>query len=63
MLVQEKIVNPHLKHDYDMICKIKPPVAREEPATLSSKLSGFFTGLLSQRGYRGANAESVKTEL
>jgi multiple inositol-polyphosphate phosphatase/2,3-bisphosphoglycerate 3-phosphatase len=63
LLVQEKIVKPHLKHDYNMICKIKPPVGREEPATFGSKVSGFFTGLLSQRGYRVASAESVKTEL
>lgn len=56
-------MKPHLKHDYNMICKMKPPVGREEPATFSSKVSGFFTGLLSQRGYRVASAESVKTEL
>ncbi|CAL4945107.1 unnamed protein product [Urochloa decumbens] len=60
---KEKIVKPHLKHDYDMICKIKPPMAREEPATFSSKVSGFFTGLFSQKGYRVASAENVKTEL
>lgn len=60
---KEKIVKPHLKHDYNMICKIKPPVASEEPASFTSKLSSFFTRLLSQRGYRFVNAESVKTEL
>uniref|UniRef100_A0A0A9F3I8 Uncharacterized protein n=1 Tax=Arundo donax TaxID=35708 RepID=A0A0A9F3I8_ARUDO len=58
---KEKIVKPHLKHDYDMICKIKPPV--EEPASFSSKVSNFFTGLFSQKGYRVVTAEGVKTEL
>ncbi|KAJ1283122.1 hypothetical protein BS78_03G104600 [Paspalum vaginatum] len=59
---KEKIVKPHLKHDYNMICKIKPPVASVDPALFISKVSGFFAGLLSPKGYRVASAESVKTE-
>ncbi|XP_062214164.1 uncharacterized protein LOC133915146 [Phragmites australis] len=57
---KEKIVKPHLKHDYDLICKVKPPVAREEPASF---MSNFFSGLFSQKGYRVVSAEGVKTEL
>ncbi|PUZ36364.1 hypothetical protein GQ55_9G032400 [Panicum hallii var. hallii] len=60
---KEKIVKPHLKHDYNMICKINPPVASEEPASFTTKVSSFFVGLFSQKGYRAVSAESVKTEL
>jgi hypothetical protein len=61
--LQEKIVKPHLKHDYNMICKVKSPAASEEPASFASRVSSFFLGLLSQKGYRGVGAEGVKTEL
>lgn len=60
---KEKIVKPHLKHDYNMICKVKSPAASEEPASFASRVSSFFLGLLSQKGYRGVGAEGVKTEL
>ncbi|EAY92352.1 hypothetical protein OsI_14079 [Oryza sativa Indica Group] len=58
---KEKIVEPHLKHDYDALCKIRP-VAREEPSSLSSRMSNFFLGLFSQKGYR-VSAQDVKSEL
>ncbi|CAD6207307.1 unnamed protein product [Miscanthus lutarioriparius] len=60
---KEKIVKPHLKHDYNMICKIKSPAGSEEPASFPSRVSSFFLGLFSQRGYRAVGAEGVKTEL
>jgi multiple inositol-polyphosphate phosphatase/2,3-bisphosphoglycerate 3-phosphatase len=63
MCLQEKIVKPHLKHDYNMICKIKSPAASEEPASFPSRVSSFFVGLFSQRGYHAVGAEGVKTEL
>ncbi|KAM0927998.1 hypothetical protein ACQ4PT_002204 [Festuca glaucescens] len=59
---KEKIVQPHLKHDFDMLCKIKKPEATEEPSSLSSKLYNLFLGLFWRKGYV-ANAEDVKTEL
>lgn len=40
---QERIVAPHLKHDYTTVCKAKEE--KEEPAT--SKLSLLFRWLLS----------------
>ncbi|KAK3148940.1 hypothetical protein QOZ80_3AG0210710 [Eleusine coracana subsp. coracana] len=58
---KEKIVKPHLKHDYNMICKIKPPVAKGEPASFSSMVSKFFVGLFS--GYRVVSAEDIQSEL
>ncbi|KAL5218129.1 hypothetical protein ABZP36_018813 [Zizania latifolia] len=58
---KEKIVEPHLKHDFDAVCKLKL-VARQEPSSFSSKLSNFFLGLFSQKGYR-VSARNVKTEL
>ncbi|GJN22875.1 hypothetical protein PR202_gb10479 [Eleusine coracana subsp. coracana] len=58
---KEKIVKPHLKHDYNMICKIKPPVSKEEPASFSSMVSKFFVGLFS--GYRVVSAEDIQSEL
>ncbi|KAL6638134.1 hypothetical protein ACP70R_025706 [Stipagrostis hirtigluma subsp. patula] len=60
---KEKIVEPHLKHDYNSICKIKPPVATEEPASFSSRMWGFLAGLFTQKGYRVVSAEGVETEL
>ncbi|CAD6215180.1 unnamed protein product [Miscanthus lutarioriparius] len=60
---KEKIVKPHLKHDYNMICKIKSPAASEEAASFPSRVSSFFLGLFSQRGHRAVGAEGVKTEL
>jgi len=60
---KERIVKPHLKHDYNMICKINPPVASKEPASFTTKVSSFLVGLFSQKGYRDVSAESVKTEL
>ena len=63
LCLQEKIVKPHLKHDYNMICKIKSPAASEEAASFPSRVSSFFLGLFSQRGYRAVGAEGVKTEL
>ena len=62
-VLQERIVKPHLKHDYNMICKINPPVASKEPASFTTKVSSFLVGLFSQKGYRDVSAESVKTEL
>jgi len=60
---KEKIVEPHLKHDFDMLCKLKKPeAATAEPSSLSSKLLNFFLGLFSRKGYH-VNAEDVKTEL
>jgi hypothetical protein len=59
--VQEKIVKPHLKHDYNMICKIKPPLPKEGPAWFSSLVWKFFAGLFS--GYRVVSAEDIESEL
>ena len=56
-------MKPHLKHDYNMICKIKSPAASEEAASFPSRVSSFFLGLFSQRGHRAVGAEGVKTEL
>uniref|UniRef100_A0A0E0KKQ9 Multiple inositol polyphosphate phosphatase 1 n=1 Tax=Oryza punctata TaxID=4537 RepID=A0A0E0KKQ9_ORYPU len=58
---KEKIVEPHLKHDYDALCKMRP-VAREEPSSFSSRMSNFFLGLFSQKGYH-VSAQDVKSEL
>ena len=55
-------MKPHLKHDYNMICKIKSPAGSEEPASFPSRVSSFFLGLFSQL-YRAVGAEGVKTEL
>ncbi|XP_040378547.1 multiple inositol polyphosphate phosphatase 1 [Oryza brachyantha] len=46
---KEKIVEPHVKHDYDALCKIRP-VAREEPSSFSSRMWNFVLGLFSQNG-------------
>jgi multiple inositol-polyphosphate phosphatase/2,3-bisphosphoglycerate 3-phosphatase len=62
MCLQEKIVQPHLKHDFDMLCKIKKPEATEGPSSLSSRLYNFVLGLFSRKGYH-VMAEDVKTEL
>jgi multiple inositol-polyphosphate phosphatase / 2,3-bisphosphoglycerate 3-phosphatase len=59
--VQEKIVKPHLKHDYNMICKIKPPAPKEEPVSFSSMVWKFFAGLFS--GYRVVSTEEIESEL
>ncbi|CAM0877301.1 unnamed protein product [Alopecurus aequalis] len=56
---KEKIVKPHLKHDFDMLCKLKKP---EEPSSFSSKVCNFFLGLFLRKGYH-VKAEDVKTEL
>jgi multiple inositol-polyphosphate phosphatase/2,3-bisphosphoglycerate 3-phosphatase len=45
-----------------MLCKIKKPEATEGPSSLSSKLSNFFLGLFSRKGYH-VMAEDVETEL
>ncbi|VAI38983.1 unnamed protein product [Triticum turgidum subsp. durum] len=58
---KEKIVKPHLKHDYDMLCKKPAAAAEEEPSSFSSKLN-FFLDLLSRKGYR-IKGQDVKTEL
>uniref|UniRef100_A0A0D9VND7 Multiple inositol polyphosphate phosphatase 1 n=1 Tax=Leersia perrieri TaxID=77586 RepID=A0A0D9VND7_9ORYZ len=58
---KEKIVEPHLKHEFDALCKIRP-VVREEPSSFSSKVSNFFLGLFSEKGYH-VSAQNVKTEL
>uniref|UniRef100_A0A453M8U5 Uncharacterized protein n=1 Tax=Aegilops tauschii subsp. strangulata TaxID=200361 RepID=A0A453M8U5_AEGTS len=58
---QEKIVKPHLEHDYDMLCKKPVAAADEEPSSFSSKLN-FFLDLLSRKGYR-VKGQDVKTEL
>lgn len=61
MRSQEKIVKPHLKHDYNMLCKKPAAAAEEEPSSFSSKLN-FFLDLLSRKGYR-IKGQDVKTEL
>jgi multiple inositol-polyphosphate phosphatase/2,3-bisphosphoglycerate 3-phosphatase len=43
--LQEKIVAPHLKHDYDSVCTAKLEEPEQKPA--SSKLSQLFRCLLS----------------
>nr|ABJ98333.1 multiple inositol polyphosphate phosphatase PhyIIb [Triticum aestivum] len=58
---KEKIVKPHLKHDYNMLCKKPGVAAEEEPSSFSSKLY-FFLDLLSRKGYR-FKGQDVKTEL
>uniref|UniRef100_A0ACD5X5T2 Uncharacterized protein n=1 Tax=Avena sativa TaxID=4498 RepID=A0ACD5X5T2_AVESA len=60
---KEKIVQPHLKHDYDMLCKLKKPATGAEGTpSFISKLSNFFLGLFSQKGFH-VEAEDVNTEL
>lgn len=59
---QEKIVQPHVKHDFDVLCKIKKPVVTEEPSSFSSKLSNFFLASFSRKGYH-VKAQDMKTEL
>nr|ABJ98332.1 multiple inositol polyphosphate phosphatase PhyIIa2 [Triticum aestivum] len=58
---KEKIVKPHLEHEYDMLCKKPVAAAEEEPSSFSSKLN-FFLDLLSRKGYR-VKGQDVKTEL
>ncbi|PNT73893.1 hypothetical protein BRADI_1g03920v3 [Brachypodium distachyon] len=59
---KEKIVQPHVKHDFDVLCKIKKPVVTEEPSSFSSKLSNFFLASFSRKGYH-VKAQDMKTEL
>ncbi|KAI4986028.1 hypothetical protein ZWY2020_018658 [Hordeum vulgare] len=58
---KEKIVKPHLKHDYNILCKKPGAAVEEEPSSFSSKLN-FFLDLISRKGYR-IKGQDVKTEL
>lgn len=46
LILQERVVAPHLKHDYNAVCNIKPGQQEQKPAT--SKLFQLFRWLLSK---------------
>lgn len=46
LFLQERVVAPHLKHDYNAVCNIKPGQQEQKPAT--SKLFQLFRWLLSK---------------
>ncbi|XP_043724998.1 multiple inositol polyphosphate phosphatase 1-like isoform X2 [Telopea speciosissima] len=45
---KERIVNPHLKHDYDSLCSSK--LEAQEPKPVTSKLTQLYRWLLGQDG-------------
>lgn len=47
IILQERIVTPHMKHEYYAVCNVKLEKPEQKPAT--SKLSQLFHWLFSQR--------------
>ncbi|OWM69923.1 hypothetical protein CDL15_Pgr025772 [Punica granatum] len=55
---KDKIAAPHLKHDYHVICNVKPEAVEHRPVSGYAKLSAFFRWLI-----WGDDTKSDKVEL